>query len=146
MSAQTGFSMTIRHKNKTFATLLSSVLGSIGLHRFYLYGITDPWAWVHLLSLPVSGLGLIAFPNQPALFAFSPLMISGLAALIEALVIGLTPDDKWDAIHNPDSGQHSASEWPLALLLVLTLGVGAVALIAMIARFFDLFFTGGAYG
>lgn len=138
--------MTIHHKNKTFATFLSSVFGSIGLHRFYLYGTKDPWAWLHLLSLPASGIALIAFPNQPALFTFSPLLISGLAALIEALVIGLTPDDKWDASHNQNSGQRSESSWLLALLLVFTLGIGAVALIAMIARFFDLLFTGGAYG
>jgi len=138
--------MTTRHKNKTLATLFASVLGSIGLHRFYLYGQKDRWAWVHLLSLPLSGLAIALFGNQPILITFSPLLVSGLAAFIEALVIGLTPDDKWDAQYNPESGRQSQSDWPLALLLVLTVGVGAVALIAIIARFFDLLYTGGAYG
>jgi hypothetical protein len=138
--------MSSRHTNKTLATLLSSVCGSIGLHRFYMYGRKDRWAWVHFLTLPLSGIMVTLFPEQPALFTLSPLLISGLSALIEALVIGLTPDDKWDAKFNVSSGKLSQSNWPLALLLVLTLGVGAVALIATIARFFDLLFTGGAYG
>jgi len=138
--------MTTRHKNKTLATLLASVVGSIGLHRFYIAGQKDIWAWIHLLSLPLAGVAITLFPNQPTLFTFGPLVISGLIGLIEALVIGLTPDEKWDAAHNPDSGRQSQSNWPLAILLVLTVGVGAVALIGTIARFFDLLFTGGAYG
>ncbi|HEY8100146.1 MAG TPA: hypothetical protein VIF82_05295 [Burkholderiaceae bacterium] len=135
-----------RHKNKTLTTFFASVFGSIGLHRFYMYGQKDRWAWVHLLSLPLSGIAVAIFGNQPILITFSPLLISGLAGFLEALVIGLTPDDKWDAKHNPNSGRQSQSNWPLALLLVLTVGVGAVSLIAMIARFFDLLYTGGAYG
>lgn len=138
--------MISRHKNKTIATLFASVFGSIGLHRFYLYGQKDSWAWVHLLSLPLSGVAIALFGSQPILLTFSPLLISGLIGFVEALVIGLTPDDKWDTQHNPDSGHQSQSDWPLALLLVLTVGIGAVALVAMIARFFDLLYTGGAYG
>ena len=36
--------------------------------------------------------------------------------------------------------------WPLALILVLTMAIGAGALIATLARGFDLLYTGGAYG
>jgi TM2 domain-containing membrane protein YozV len=138
--------MISSHKNKTFATLLSSLFGGLGLHRFYLYGPKDVWAWVHLLSLPLSGIAISLFVNQPSFFTLGPLILSSLAGLIEALVIGLTSDEKWDAQHNPHSGKQSQSDWPLAVLLVLTTGAGAVALIATLARFLDLFFTGGAYG
>lgn len=138
--------MTSRHTNKTLATFLASVFGAIGLHRFYIYGIKDKWAWVHLAALPLASLTVLLFKNQPILFTFGPLIISGLAGLLEALVIGLTPDVQWDAKHNTGSGRQSASNWPLAILLVLTVGVGAIALIGTIARFFDLMFTGGAYG
>ncbi|HJV86314.1 MAG TPA: NINE protein [Noviherbaspirillum sp.] len=116
--------MTTPHKNKTLATFLASIFGGLGAHRFYLYGKKDVWAWVHLALLPVS------------IFA----------GFIEALVIGLTPDEKWDAQHNRDSGRQSHSGWPLALVLVLTFGGGAIAVISAIARTFDLLFTGGAYG
>lgn len=138
--------MNQRHKNKTIATLFASLLGAFGIHRFYIAGYKDRWAWLHLLSLPLSAIALSVFKNQPTLFTLSPLLISGFVAIIEALVIGLTPDEKWDAAHNPQSGTQSQSDWPLALLLVLTVGIGAIALIAAIARLFDLLFTGGAYG
>ena len=116
--------MTAPHKNKTLATLLAFLLGGLGMHRFYLHGIKDIWAWVHVLLFP----------------------FSVYAGFIEALVIGLTPDEKWDATHNPASGRRSESRWPLAVLLVLTLGIGAVVVIGTIARLFDLLYTGGSYG
>jgi TM2 domain-containing membrane protein YozV len=116
--------MAAPHKNKTLAALLAALLGFIGAHRFYLYGIKDRWAWLHLVLFPL------------AIFA----------GFIGALVIGLTPDEKWDAIHNRDSGQQSDSGWPVVFILVLTFALGSTALIATIARGFDLLFTGGAYG
>jgi TM2 domain-containing membrane protein YozV len=114
----------IPHRNKTLATLLASLLGGLGAHRFYLYGKKDVRAWIYVLLFP----------------------LSILAGFIAALVIGLTPDKKWDAIHNSQSDQTSHSGWPLALLLVLTTAIGAFALIAVIARAVDLFYTGGTYG
>lgn len=136
----------MRHKNKTFATLLALCLGGIGLHRFYLCGLRDSWGWLHVTSLPLCGILLSIWPDLPALFAFGPLVASALIAMIEALVIGLTPDEQWDSRMNASSGKQSNSQWPLAVLLVLTTGVGAVALIGVLARTLDLLFTGGAYG
>jgi hypothetical protein len=138
--------MPTSHKNKTLATLLAAVTGGIGLHRFYLFGKKDFWGWAHAAILPLAALLATAQPGSPMLFTGAPLVLSVLAGFLEALVLGLTPDDKWDARHNPRSGRQSASAWPLALILVLTLAAGAVALIAAIARTFDLLFTGGAYG
>lgn len=138
--------MQTAHKNKTLATLLAVVLGGLGIHRFYLRGAKDPWAWVHLSSVPLSLLAMFIGAGQPQTFVLAPLIVSVLAGFIEALVLGLMPDEKWDAEHNRDSGRVSSSSWPLALILVFTLGVGATALIATIARTFDLLFTGGAYG
>ncbi|MBI1891490.1 MAG: hypothetical protein HYS18_12640 [Burkholderiales bacterium] len=134
------------HKNKVLATFLAAIGGAVGLHRFYLHGWKDRWGWLHLASLPLSGLAIRLWFGQPLLFTASPLVISFLAALIEALVIGLTPDERWDRSHNIESGKASASGWPLAVLLVLITGCGAVALIAVLARTLDLLFTGGAYG
>ena len=134
------------HKNKTFATLLTAILGGIGAHRFYLFGKKDFWGWVHAATLPLAALLVVLHPDHPMLFTTAPLVTSTLTAFLEALIIGLTPDDKWDARHNTSSGQQSSSGWPLAVILVLTLGAGAIAVIAAIARTFDLLFTGGAYG
>jgi hypothetical protein len=73
-------------------------------------------------------------------------MLSALAGLFEALILGLMSDEKWDVKFNAHSGKKSDSEWPLALVLVLTLAIGATALITVLARGFDLLYTGGAYG
>lgn len=138
--------MSRTHKNKTFTTLLATLFGGIGAHRFYLFGKSDFWGWIHAAAAVLGVLLAISQPEQPALFTGAPLVISVLAGWLEALVLGLTPDDKWDARHNADSGKQSNSGWPLVLLLVMTLGVGAVGLIATLARTFDLLYTGGAYG
>lgn len=138
--------MTIAHKNKTLATLLSSLFGAFGIHRFYLRGTKDRWAWVHFATLPISILYAKLFFNLPLFVTASPIMLSALAALFEALILGLMSDEKWDLKFNPQSGQKSESHWPIALILVCTLAVGATALIAILARGFDLLYTGGAYG
>jgi TM2 domain-containing membrane protein YozV len=39
-------------KNKTLATWLAFWTGPLGLHRFYLYGLTDLLAW--LLPIPTA--------------------------------------------------------------------------------------------
>ncbi len=134
------------HKNKTLATLLAFLTGGLGLHRFYLAGLFDRWGLAHAATVPLTGLLMAVFPDQPAMFTASPLILSGLIGFIEALVIGLTPDEKWDERYNAASGRRSHSGWPLAVLLVLTLGAGAVAVIATLARTFDLLYTGGAFG
>lgn len=135
-----------RHKNKTLTTFLATVFGSIGLHRFYLYGGRDRFGWLHVLTIPLSLALMAAQPDAPKLFTGLPLVLSALIACLEALVIGLTPDEKWDARHNAASGQSSDSHWILALILVLTVGLGALGVIALLARSFDLLFTGGAFG
>ncbi|MCA1324622.1 NINE protein [Herbaspirillum sp. alder98] len=138
--------MATPHKNKTFSTFLAAVLGGIGVHRFYLHGLRDRFGWLHVLSVPLSLALAQAFPAAPALFTALPLVLSILVGALEALVIGLTPDEKWDLRHNTGSTRQSESHWILAVILVLTAGAGAMGLIALLARSFDLLFTGGAFG
>jgi TM2 domain-containing membrane protein YozV len=142
--------MTVVYKNKTFAALIAALLGSVGLHRFYLHGTRDRWGWLHAASIPLSGLliGLISSKIDPAfsIFLLMPLLLSALAALLEALLIGLTPDTKWDDRFNVGTGRNTASTWPLAVILVFSLAAGMGSLIFLITRTADLFFTGGSYG
>ncbi len=134
------------HKNKSIATLLAVSLGGLGAYRFYLRGMRDKWGWLHLATLPISSALLPLFHKEMAFFALLPLIISTLGGFLAALVLGLTSDEKWDAQFNPNSGKKSDSTWPLALLIVLAFGGGAIGLIATLARSFDLLMTGGAYG
>ena len=133
------------HKNKTLATALALILGTLGAHRFYLHGAVDRLGLLHVSSLPIAGLIFSNAHGANLFYALLPLLISGIAACIEALVIGLTPDERWDARFN-GAGTRSASNWMLALLLVATMLVGTTVLIATMSRLFDLLYTGGSYG
>jgi len=137
--------MAAPHKNKIVATLLALLLGGLGAHRFYLKGGADRLGVLHLCALPLTGILYGAVKPHP-FYIVLPLLVSFIAGFIEALVIGLTPDEKWDAKHNAGSGRQSQSHWVLVLLLVVTMLVGAIVLIGTMARLFDLLFTGGAYG
>lgn len=138
--------MSVLHKNKTFAALLATTTGGIGLHRFYLRGLADKWGWLHAVSLLGCAAVFALWPKADPYFLLLPLILSILVGALEALVLGLMPDEKWDAVFNADSGKHSNSRWPLAIVLVATLMFGAFSLIAAIARLFDLLYTGGIYG
>lgn len=73
-------------------------------------------------------------------------MLSFLISILMCLVLGLKSDEHWDAQFNPHSGTKSASSWPLAILLLFSVGLGAISLLFVMARGFDLLYTGGAYG
>lgn len=138
--------MSKTHKNKTLASFLAVVLGGFGAHRFYLRGPLDRLGLLHLCALPITGMVVGIAHDADPYYKLLPLIVSYLVGFLEALIIGLTPDEKWDAAHNPGSGRSTRSNWVLALLLVATMLVGSTVLIATIARLFDLLYTGGAYG
>lgn len=134
------------HKNKAFTSLLGFLLGGLGAHRFYLHGMKDGWGWLHLAAVPTTLLLRQLFPEADWFYQILPLTLSALVGFLEALVLGLMPDDKWDARYNADTDRQSDTGWPLAVVLVATLMLGAGVLIATMARLFDLLYTGGAYG
>ena len=137
--------MAHAHKNKTVATLLALLLGGFGIHRFYLKPGADRIGLLHLCCLPVTGILYGAVKPHP-FYIVLPLLVSYIVGFVEALVIGLTPDEKWDAQYNAHSGQQTHSNWVLVLLLVVTMLVATTVLIGTIARLSDVMYTGGAYG
>ena len=138
--------MQTPHKNKTFTTFLALVLGLVGAHRFYLRGPLDRLGILHLASVPVAGMVIGLAPDADWFYKVLPLLVSAVVGFIEALVIGLTPDEKFDAAFNAQSGRSSSSRGFLAVLLVATMMLGTVTLIGTMSRLFDLLYTGGAYG
>jgi TM2 domain-containing membrane protein YozV len=138
--------MPTRHKIKTLTTFLAAFLGGIGAHRFYLHGFRDRFGWLHVVTLPISLLAMAVWPDEPKLFTGCLFVISILAGMLQALAIGLTPDEKWDSRYNSLSGKQSDSGWTVVLLVVFSLTVGATGVIAALARTFDLLYTGGSFG
>ncbi len=136
--------MSIRHKG--VAAWLALLLGSLGVHRAYLYGLRDRWLWLHPLPTLIGLLGLNRFQaigQHDAMAAWTlPLLGLMLAqGALCAIVYGLTSDERWNARHNP--GQPAApTRWLPVLAAVAALLLGGTALMATIAfsaqRYFEL--------
>jgi len=133
------------YKSKTLATWIAVVGGAWGLHRFYLHGFRDIWGWLHGVPTLLGLYGLqrmneLGQDDQLA-WALIPLLGFMLAgAMLAAIVYGLTPDDKWDARHNPgEAGQ--ATGWGPVVGVIVALMLGAAALMASVAfsgqRYFE---------
>jgi hypothetical protein len=125
------------HRSKTVAALLAMLSGWAGLHRLYLR--SGLW-WIRLMiALPAMGWALRSEPwfRQPGFFIFSLLVVIGLA---EAIIMALTPDERWDRRHNAASGRVSASRWGPVLIAIGSLIVGALLGMTVMAIALEGFF------
>jgi len=77
--------------------------------------------------------------------AFFVLMLPVVAGFIEALVIALMPDEKFDARFNAAADRRNDSGWDAVLVAIATLMVGATILITVIVLLFQTIFEGTAH-
>jgi len=133
-------------KSKTLATWIALIGGSLGLHRFYLHGLRDVWGWLYPAPTLLGLVGVqraLEFGQDDRLsWALIPLLGLALAAaMLSAIVYGLTPDDQWNARFN-SRGSAAKSGWAAVIGVVLALLVGAGVLMATIAfssqRYFEV--------
>lgn len=135
-------------KNKTLATWLAFVGGPMGLHRFYLYGLTDMVGW--MLPIPTA-LGLYGIQRVQMLgqddqmsWYLIPLLgftIAGCA--LTAIVYGLMTVEKWNARFNPQAAPDAApgrTNWLTVGAIVASLLIGTTVLMASIAFSFQRYF------
>ena len=132
-------------KHKAAATWLALTVGVFGLHRFYLHGLKDRWAW--LFPLPTL-VGLIGVNRMEQLgqddrlaWALIPFLgISLVAALLGGILYGLTPDERWNDRFNAGRPA-STGGWAAIIGVVLCLFIGGTTLMATIAfsaqRYFE---------
>lgn len=132
-------------KSKTLATWIAIIGGSLGLHRFYLHGFRDLPGWLHPLPTLIGAHGVnraLALGQDDQLaWALMPLLgCTVVAAMLAAIVYGLTSDDNWNKRFN---GGRAASRggWLAILGVMLALLVGSAVLMATIAfssqRYFE---------
>ena len=133
------------YKSKTLATWIAVLGGSLGLHRFYLKGFGDVWGWLHAPPTLAGLYGLQRMnefgQDDKLAWALIPMLGFMLAgAMLAAIVYGLTPDEKWDARHNPGGATHD-TRWVPVLGVIVALMLGAAALMATVAfsgqRYFE---------
>src|ERR671912_279961 len=124
-------------RHKAVAALLASLTGAVGLNRLYL---GQPFWWlplgITLIALPLI-LGVQNWYQTPAFFV---LMVPVVAGFIQALVIALMPDERFDARFNPTHARRNRSGWDAVVVAVASLFVGAIVLMTTIALLTQTYF------
>ncbi len=120
-------------RSKTRAAALALFLGVLGAHRFYLRGPRDVLGWLHLPLFAAACWGLAGVVREGPGSAMAPVGVPLAAvcvglALFQALLLGLTPDARWDETWNAGMAERSHSGWGVVLVVVFSLLIGTAAL------------------
>lgn len=133
-------------KTKGIAAWAALLLGSLGVHRLYLYGWSDRWVW--LFPLPTL-FGLLALRHFELNGPDDPIATWGLPVLglmlaqgaLTAIVFALTSDERWNARHNPSQPAPDARWAPILAAIAGLLCGGATltsAIVFAAQRYFEL--------
>ena len=132
-----------RPRSKTLATWLALLGGVFGLHRFYLHGWRDAVGWLYPVPtlLGLAGVQRMRAFGQDDRVAWVLIPLLGLAlsaAMLTAIVYGLTSDEKWAARFRQPL---QSTGWAPVLGVIAALLVGASVLMGTVAfsgqRFFE---------
>jgi hypothetical protein len=133
----------MRYRSKTVATWLALLLGSVGMHRFYLFGFADLSAWLHPWPTLLGAVGVLRMlaigQDDRVAWLLIPLLGLMLAqSMLCAIFYGLTPDERWAARFGQPL---RPSGWPAVIGVIAALMLGGVALMATLAfagqKFFE---------
>jgi len=137
----------VAFKNKTLATWLAFMGGQLGLHRVYLYGWRDAWAWVHpaLAALGWWGVERVRAHGQDDQLAWVLIPLLGFtlaATAVTAIYYGLMAPEKWNALHNPAApdAPGGRTNWLTMGAIVFALLFGTIALMSSIVFSFQRYF------
>jgi hypothetical protein len=135
-------------KNKTVAAWLTFVAGPLGLHRFYLHGLSDLIGW--LLPVPTA-LGVYGIErvrqfgvDDQLSWVLIPLLgFTFAACALNAIVYGLMSPEKWNARYNPQAPAEApagATGWLTIGAIATALLLGTAVLMSSIAFSFQRYF------
>lgn len=91
--------------------------------------------------MPAMGLAFAVGGEQ--WFRHPGFFVAALVALLgmfEAILISLTPDEKWDARHNPGSGRRTETRWGPVFIAILSLMLGATLMMTVAAIALEAWF------
>ena len=116
--------------SKVKVGLLAALFGCVGAHWWYL---GRPRAWlitaIGLVLIAASALAPVWWENPAFFLLFIPI----LAGFIEAIVLCLMSDVRFDARYNPGLVRTRNSGWGPVLVAIFTLLIGTVLLMIGIA-------------
>jgi hypothetical protein len=136
-----------RLKNKTLAAWLALLGGQLGLHRFYLWGYQDLWAWLYVVPSALGWWGVARLQmygtDDTLVWWLLPclgLTLAGTALC--AIYYGLTAATAWNARYNPDTPHSPAGDthWATIGAVVAALLIGTIALMSSLAMSFQHYF------
>jgi hypothetical protein len=134
-------------KNKTLAAWLAFLGGPLGLHRFYLHGLRDPWGWLLLLPTALGSYGVLRMAmlgqNDGLSWLLTPVLGFTVAGCcLAAIVYGLMKPEEWNARFNPSrlDAPQGETRWATIWAIVFALMFGAATLLASIAVSFQHYF------
>lgn len=135
-------------KNKTLSTWLTFFGGPLGLHRFYLYGLTDWLGWLLPVPTALGVYGITRVQNFGVDDVMSwwliPLLGFTIAlCALNAIIYGLTPTEKWNRTFNPQqSSEHAAghTSWVTIGGVAIALLIGTGVLMSSLAFSFQRYF------
>lgn len=137
-----------RIRNKTLATCLAFVLGTLGAHRFYLRGWGDWVGWLFPIPTALGWWGIervrdLGQDDKLAWLLVPMLGVAVAASCLTAVVYAVTPQEKWNAVYNPAMAADSSAGTSNALaivVLVLAMLTGTTAFMASLAFGFQRYF------
>ena len=93
-------------KNKTLAAWLAVLLGSMGVHRFYLRGTGDWIGWLHPIAAALGWWGVervqLYGQDDKLSWVLIPFLGASIAAAcLAAIVYSLSDRPKWNRWFNP---------------------------------------------
>ena len=134
-------------KNKTIATWLAFIGGQLGLHRLYLHGWRDPWAWAHpaMAALGWWGVERVRVHGQDDQLAWVLIPLLGFTlagTALTAIYYGLMSPEKWNRLHNPAAPDANGgnTNWLTMGAIVFALLFGTIALMSSIVFSFQRYF------
>ncbi len=138
---------TPAQKNKTIAAWLAFIGGQLGLHRLYLYGWSDLWAWAHpiIAALGWWGVERVRMYGQDDHLAWLLIPLLGFTlagTALMAIYYGLMSPEKWNAIHNPAAPDAVGgnTSWLTIGAVVFALLFGTISLMSSIVFSFQRYF------
>ena len=136
-------------KNKTLAAWLAVLLGSMGVHRFYLRGPGDWIGWLHPIAAALGWWGVervqLYGQDDKLSWVLIPFLGASIAAAcLAAIVYSLSDRPKWNRWFNPghdDEAPAGATNWLTIIAVVLALLMGTIAFMGSLAfgvqRYFE---------
>ncbi len=125
-------------RSKTRAAALALLFGVFGAHRFYLRGARDGLGWLSWLPALAGAWGLAraaryGLGDGVVRIALPLLGVWIALATLQAVMIALTDDARFDARWNASAAPGPASGWGAVLVAIASLLLGTSALMGALA-------------